>query len=248
MLQKLVGNKNLKNVILATTHWSHDSDPKTLVREKELKSSFWKDMISHGSRVSRHHGSKDSAEEIIESLLAKPRVVVKIVDELVKNKKSFDQTDAGKIVDEALLALRAEMAREVAYITQQLKDADQLRKDEAVRERNERDKLERDLRESARMELEKTSQKQEELYLAVKQKNQEESEKALQILHARLAEEKIAWQKEQQEHTTKLEDELKRNQELQAKTVKQQEKLRHVLEQKSSGKRQALLLTLKYWK
>lgn len=60
MFKKLCGPDALKNVILVTTMWDRVSEAEGAAREYELTSTpdFWGWMVSHGSRVYRHSGSK----------------------------------------------------------------------------------------------------------------------------------------------------------------------------------------------
>jgi hypothetical protein len=106
----------LKNVILATTHWSSASEKGLDLRQKELKETFWADMIKHGSRVRSHDGTTTSARKITSDLVKKKTIVPKITDELVNKKLAFSQTEAGKMVNEDLEAYRKEHEDEMAHM------------------------------------------------------------------------------------------------------------------------------------
>jgi hypothetical protein len=56
----------LENVILVTTMWDEVEEDEGSQREEELKGKYWKAMIDQGSMAARHHGTLDSAWEIVE--------------------------------------------------------------------------------------------------------------------------------------------------------------------------------------
>jgi hypothetical protein len=100
MFRKLVGNDSLANVVLATTFWGEiqaNERLKANAREEQLKSSFWKDMIEHGSVVMRHDQEKQSGLEILMKIINRNRpVALDIQREMVDNHKTLDQTAAGQ--------------------------------------------------------------------------------------------------------------------------------------------------------
>jgi hypothetical protein len=112
-------------------------------------------MIRQGSRVARHNGGPASAKAIVASLIYKPGVVVKIVDELVGQNLRFDQTDAGAEVDQALGVLRAEMKRANDALARQLKEAEETRKEDARKAEVERRSLEKKMTKAAKADSEK---------------------------------------------------------------------------------------------
>lgn len=63
------GQDGMKNIILVTTMWGELNDPAVGERrEKELKDSFWKEMLAHGCRTERFEGTCGSAWHIVGSL------------------------------------------------------------------------------------------------------------------------------------------------------------------------------------
>ncbi|CAO2653051.1 Nn.00g024620.m01.CDS01 [Neocucurbitaria sp. VM-36] len=146
LFQKIVGSQSLKNVMLVTTHWSSAEGKDMHSREQELKTSFWQSMIKHGSQVSRHEGTVDSARNIASKLVNKSPIMPKITDELVKQKLRFSQTEAGKMVNEDLKAFGADMKDEINVISDRLKDMTKQREQDALTAKNEREQLEKELR------------------------------------------------------------------------------------------------------
>ncbi|KAH7139551.1 hypothetical protein B0J11DRAFT_610906 [Dendryphion nanum] len=145
LFHRLVGTQSLENVVLTTTHWPLIPNKDTKNREEELKSSFWSEMIKYGSRVDRHNGKALSARRIVESLIKKTPIVPQITIELVEKGLRFDQTEAGKMIDEGLNALTSDAKLELSIINQQLKDAEQRRKRDLHKASQEQARLELDL-------------------------------------------------------------------------------------------------------
>jgi hypothetical protein len=130
MFQQLVGDKSLKNVVLATTHWNK-KDKQHAEREAELKTKHWKRMIYHGSRIERLDGAKKSAIRIIESLMSTTPTVIKIVDELVEQGLSWEDTAVGKSINEAIRLFQAQMKEELDAVTSYMQQLEERRKSEA---------------------------------------------------------------------------------------------------------------------
>lgn len=130
-------------------------------------------MIKHGSQVFRHQGTVQSAQSIASTLIGKLPIVPKITDELVRQKLSFSQTEAGKMVNEDLKAFGAEMKDEIKVINSQLKDMTEQRVKDAKKAEEERVKL------------------AEELHTALQEAaKKDEAKKELQALNKRLANER----------------------------------------------------------
>jgi len=111
MFQALCGDSGLSNVVLATTMCDQASTPEELskaeAREEELCANpkYWADMLELGSQTFRHDNSVASASRIIEHILQLPTtVVLKIQREMVDEKRSLNQTVAGKRLQKELLA------------------------------------------------------------------------------------------------------------------------------------------------
>ncbi|KAF3908957.1 hypothetical protein ABW20_dc0101165 [Dactylellina cionopaga] len=134
--QKLIGDTSLKNVVLATTHWGKVTQ-KLVDREEDLKNSFWRGMSARGSRIVRHHATKTSALSIVESIIPKEPVLVKLVEELVLEGLRFEETGAGKIVSEGLVIVGREKSEEFESLNAELSELRE--KQRQVEEQSERE-------------------------------------------------------------------------------------------------------------
>ena len=70
MFKKLCGDDALGNVVLGTTKWCliHRQEIGEK-REQQLRDSFWKDMINHGSVIRRVGDDPSSAREILDHIV-----------------------------------------------------------------------------------------------------------------------------------------------------------------------------------
>lgn len=95
MLSGLCGDDALENVVLAVAGWRDITDAKALEREKQLEQKYWKKkIIDHKSTVARFMGTTESAWEIINPILKKPFVDLRIQWELVHEHKPLEKTAA----------------------------------------------------------------------------------------------------------------------------------------------------------
>ncbi|KAL8837556.1 MAG: hypothetical protein Q9176_005612 [Flavoplaca citrina] len=115
MFRKLVGDHNLKNVILATTKWSVTPLEDGLRREKDLTSEegFWSTMMAAGSMVRRFENSAASAQSLVEEILhLQKKIVPKVQEEVVHGKKLAD-TEAGIYIEQTIALLQKKHEEEV---------------------------------------------------------------------------------------------------------------------------------------
>ena len=97
MFQKLCGRDSFKNVIIVTTMWDRVTPEEGQQREKELQMSddLFKALMDGGATMARHDGTRESAINVIRDLLHRNNTVAQIVRELVIEKKSLLDTEAG---------------------------------------------------------------------------------------------------------------------------------------------------------
>ncbi|KAF2233095.1 hypothetical protein EV356DRAFT_421556, partial [Viridothelium virens] len=123
MFRKLCGDKNLKNVILATTKWGITPEADALRREKELDSpeGFWGPYIAGGSKIRRFENTQASACALVEEILdiGRDRFVPKIQEEVIKG-KTLVETDAGAYLNQALVELNKKHAEEMAALREEI--------------------------------------------------------------------------------------------------------------------------------
>ena len=109
VFRKLCGREGLSSVILATTMWDHVRASDGDRREAELKTTdrFWGDMVRVGSRVMRHTNDRNSALNIIDSLIVRNMTtVLEIQREMVDEKKSLENTAAGHVLESKMVKER----------------------------------------------------------------------------------------------------------------------------------------------
>ena len=139
MFEKLCGSRSFPGVVLVTNMWG-DLEPTEAGRaigerrQNELKSQFWKTIVEAGGNVMQHDGSKESASAIVSSLVKRnEEVVLHIVHELVEEKKTLDETDAGQYVQAELLKIKKKYDREIADLQESMEEAMEARDEETAR-------------------------------------------------------------------------------------------------------------------
>ncbi|PVF97984.1 hypothetical protein CPB86DRAFT_398298 [Serendipita vermifera] len=99
LFRSLCGDNSLKSVVIVTNMWG-EVDPATgQTREAQLKTNdnFFKPVVDSGGRFMQHHNTKESALEIVRSLLPKQnQEVLTIQAEMVDRGLSLDETEAAK--------------------------------------------------------------------------------------------------------------------------------------------------------
>jgi hypothetical protein len=92
----------MPHVTLVTTMWDHLVPEVGEEREKQLKESFWQDMIAKGCAIQRFDGTEEGAWRIIESSHATGTVDVLIATEIVDRHRELDKTEAGATLNRQL--------------------------------------------------------------------------------------------------------------------------------------------------
>lgn len=100
LLKNLVGENNLKNVLLTTTHWSRVTPEEGERKEKELRETenFWKGLLDRGATLARYAGDRQSGLELLRQLAPSEPKALGIQDELVVQGKKLVDTSAGRSV------------------------------------------------------------------------------------------------------------------------------------------------------
>ncbi|KAG1740777.1 kinase-like domain-containing protein, partial [Suillus paluster] len=94
VFKELCGTNALENVILTTTMWDEVLEHIGSQREQQLKTQFWQEMMSHGSRTARFTASFDSAWEIVKHFDATTPRPVQLQKEMVDEGKALSETSA----------------------------------------------------------------------------------------------------------------------------------------------------------
>lgn len=124
MFRKLCGDQPLQNVVLATTFWDKEERSRAEEREEQLRTDpqFWQPMIKRGARLERIT-DRESALDIVMSLVNKKPVTLAIQEELVNENLNLSDTSAGKTVNEELKKLAEVHKAELAKLKVELNDA-----------------------------------------------------------------------------------------------------------------------------
>lgn len=122
MFQKLTGENNLGNVVLATSMWDRVTEEKGLARERELKDKFWKLLLACGAKAARHEGTPESAQAIARTLMAKKPFFVQLQKEMGRDNKALRDTAAGQQVMIELAKIKEEHKRELAEMEEMMRN------------------------------------------------------------------------------------------------------------------------------
>ena len=113
MFRKLCGDDALKNVVLGTTKWSDVTSEAGQRREQQLRDTYWKEMLQHGSVIMQVHADSSSAWKIVNRILENDRVeFVRIQEELLELQKIIPETDAGRTLRFTLKELEKHLSAE----------------------------------------------------------------------------------------------------------------------------------------
>lgn len=144
MFKQLCGPDALKRVILVTSMWDKISNDEAVRREKELIDTpeFWGWMLQKGSSSHRHYNTEASAMEIVSKLASfTTPIATALQTQLVDERRTLDQTSAGRELQSELLKEKKKWDRERREIEEQMKAAIRQRDREAEEMmREERDR------------------------------------------------------------------------------------------------------------
>ncbi|RYP22870.1 hypothetical protein DL765_001466 [Monosporascus sp. GIB2] len=135
--RKLCGAQSMSSIVLATTMWSEVTPEVGDAREVELKETaeFWGDMIREGSTVYRHTDDHNSAINIISFLADRDtKTVLGLQAEMVDQKRSLEDTEAGREVDKEMSQQREMFEKRLELTRQELEEAIAAKDDQHARE------------------------------------------------------------------------------------------------------------------
>ncbi|KAM7197445.1 P-loop containing nucleoside triphosphate hydrolase protein [Naviculisporaceae sp. PSN 640] len=130
LFKALCGAQNYPHIVLATTMWT-DIDEERVAgqqREQDLSNTYWADLITGGSQVVQHDGSRESALSIVRGLTMTERsksVTLAIQRELVVEGRTLDDTEVGRILSQEMESDRARAVRDAQDLDSSLKEAEQ---------------------------------------------------------------------------------------------------------------------------
>jgi hypothetical protein len=95
MFSGVCGQDAMPNVILVTTMWDEVKQEAGERREKELKETFWKDMLDEGCNTRRFNHTTESARDIIKLLFDKEQETLQLPKDIVDTQLLLRETKAG---------------------------------------------------------------------------------------------------------------------------------------------------------
>jgi len=124
MFQSLCGQEVLGNVLLTTTQWSNVDPAVGQAREDDLRGEgFWGGLIRRGATLQRFHSTRESGLELIRGLMFNTRMPLDIQDQIVDKSMSLLETNAGKCINEELIALEKKFKEKVQSLEEQFRKA-----------------------------------------------------------------------------------------------------------------------------
>ena len=124
MFKNLCGEEALKNVLLTTTQWANVNPADGQAREDNLRDEgLWGGLISRGATLQKFHGTRESGLELIHKLMSNTPKPLDIQDQIVEKRMTLFETDAGKCINEELIAQEKKFKEEVESLEKQLQEA-----------------------------------------------------------------------------------------------------------------------------
>ncbi|THH13490.1 hypothetical protein EUX98_g9718, partial [Antrodiella citrinella] len=125
LCQKLCGDTNMENVVIATNMWGQVDPDVGAARELELaaKDTFFRPALLQGAQLVRHHYTLGSARNILQSLIDKPPATLQIQRELVLERKDITETVAGQELNQEQRELVQPHRAQLAEIQRQMEIA-----------------------------------------------------------------------------------------------------------------------------
>ncbi|KAF8853213.1 hypothetical protein BDZ45DRAFT_598912 [Acephala macrosclerotiorum] len=174
MFRKLCGTENMSKVSLVTTMWDKVTLEEGALRERQLDGpgGFWSTMVSSGSLVKRHDGSRESAEALVLDMLDNVPMTIKLQEEIASGKALID-TDAGASINEEILRMQKQHGEELEAVKEEMamamkQDGLKAQREASRRQEEQASRLERDVKSmsSDRKRLENLVESQNKLLLA----------------------------------------------------------------------------------
>ena len=124
---KLVGDEASSELVLVTSMWDLVGDWDIAEdREKGLRERFWKPLIDKGSKVCRLDHRRLAALQVLDVLLRRGEThgkVLQIQRELVDEKKTLDETEAGLQLSKEIRELQRACSKALDDMKSELNDA-----------------------------------------------------------------------------------------------------------------------------
>jgi hypothetical protein len=119
-LHRICGDQTLRNVVFVTNMWGNVNLEVGAVRERQLAEEFVKPAIDRGAQLLRHHDTTESAHNIIRSILKNRREVLQVQQELVDERREFNQTTVGEEINRQVEENRRKLEQQVEALQRSL--------------------------------------------------------------------------------------------------------------------------------
>ena len=131
MFQKLCGQEALENVLLTTTQWANVGQAEGQAREDNLRDEgLWGGLIDKGATLQRFYGTRESGLELVHRLMSKTRKPLHIQEQIVEQRMTLLETDAGKFINEELATQEKRYRGELESLERRLREAVEAKDDE----------------------------------------------------------------------------------------------------------------------
>ncbi|KIJ62776.1 hypothetical protein HYDPIDRAFT_113875 [Hydnomerulius pinastri MD-312] len=138
MFQELCGEEAYPNVLIVTNMWATVTAEDGNAREQELatKDIFFKPILDKRGKILRHDNTQQSAHSILQNLVEKEPVVLRIQRELGEG-LDITQTAAYNQLDKEMSELAARHQKDLETLRDEMADAEQEQDEETRKELQE---------------------------------------------------------------------------------------------------------------
>ncbi|KAJ4480280.1 lipoxygenase [Lentinula aciculospora] len=141
MFRNLCGTNAYMNIVVLTTFWDRVSMEEGLMREEQLKSTFFGDIVTGGARFMRHDRSSQlSALQVIAHILMLAPTNLQIQEEIRIENRILEDTSAGLVLREEVERVLEKHRQELASLGKEIdtmKQSNESLKKELEEEREE---------------------------------------------------------------------------------------------------------------
>jgi len=114
----------MENVFLTTTQWSNVNPAEGQAREDNLRDEgLWGGLIRNGASLQKFHGTRESGLSLIHKLMSNTRKPLDIQDQIVEQRMTLLETNAGKCINEELIAQEKRFKEKVESLEKRLQEA-----------------------------------------------------------------------------------------------------------------------------
>ena len=124
LFQSLCGQEVLENVLLTTTQWSNVHLAEGQARENNLRDEgLWGGLINKGATLQRFNGTRESGFELIHELMSHRKKPLDIQDQIVEKGMTLLETNAGRFLNEELIAQQKKFKEKVESVKREFREA-----------------------------------------------------------------------------------------------------------------------------